>query len=120
MAYKTDDRVYATLARGPYTPGTGFGFAQPVDGGEEIFIPNDVMSRAGLTTNDVGLGLMLIMREHAEGRPAYAAVAMRDDTVVFGEVPDPIESTILNRLHMLERQMGRAIHLLKEMSEGRS
>jgi cold shock CspA family protein len=109
MDYETNDRVLATLVNAPKggEGANGFGFAQPLEGGPEIYLAPDALRQSGLTRADIGCRVVLTMQSVSYGKPAYAIIVERDDSEIEGEEPDVIELAILRRLHKIERMIAR-------------
>jgi hypothetical protein len=111
MTYKTNDRVPATLVNAPKGDEgrSGFGFALPFVGEPEIYIAPEAMMASGLTRADIGCRVVLTMQATTNGRPAFAAIVERDDSLIEGEEPDVVELAILKRLQKLERMLARLL-----------
>jgi len=97
--------------------GKGFSFVK-LDNGEDIFVPVDATARSGLTAEDIGARVNVIMgKDDSQGRPR-AGVVVRDLSEIDGETPDPVEALMLRMLSKLERSVGLLREQMREMNAG--
>jgi cold shock CspA family protein len=116
MDYETNDRVIATLSNAPkgIEGRNGFGFAQPLVDGPEIYISPEAIKASGLTRIDIGCRVVLTMQATSNGRASFAAIVERDDSVIEGEEPDVVELAILKRLQKIERMLARLLIIAED------
>jgi cold shock CspA family protein len=105
--YKDGDIVSGVLINAPRVV-RGFAFVKPDDGGENIYVPPNVFAGSGLSARDIGSRVTLMIHsDPRDPRPPCASSLTRDDSLIEGEEPDPIEREILRRLSELQAAVAR-------------
>lgn len=92
-----------------------FGFAKPIDGGEDIYIPGDICDAAGIS--EIDIGTVVVIQARPSPKEGFGPVAWGIRRDAIAGLPEDMEideydETVLRRLDALDAKMNLLISMV--------